>query len=76
MTLEEAKKKVEDTHPNFKVDKSVEYEGYYIFVLKHPKNIAALVDPVSVNKETGSINIFNPITVGGETFSKAMSQLK
>lgn len=74
ITFEQAKKKVIPKGSNLKVKQSCEYKDWYVFTLNDRPG--AVVDPLSVNKTTGKIEVFNPLTVGGETFSAAMKLLK
>lgn len=74
MTIEEAKKKIAAQNSKCSISKQCDYDKWFIFVLKSKNN--AIMDPLSVDKKTGKIEVFNPIVVGGEKFSAAMKLLK
>ena len=74
ITFEQAKNKVIPQGSKLTVKKSCEYKDWYVFILNDRPG--SVIDPISVNKTTGRIEVFNPLTVGGETFSAAIKLLK
>ncbi len=74
ITFEQAKKKVIPKGSKLTISKSCEYKDWYVFVLRDRPT--SVVDPLSVHKTTGRVEVFNPLTVGGENFGAAMKLLK